>query len=142
VDDVPEGFAHTPAGALLAAVVICYDRALEPGARRVTMADVVPGPGQAATLRLIRDGSGGSSGARSGERPIPVAGFSFASYTATVATIDLAFGPTSSGVWQVGPLTVRWMAGDWKLVVPASGVTGGPVTTVASMAGFVQWGPG
>ncbi len=134
-------FAHTPTGALYAAVNVLATTTLPDGDRLLTGPLAAAGPGRdEAVRRLATEPDTTAAGVST-----QVAGFAFLGYTAEEANIDLAIvstTPTASGLVHV-PLTVRWDAsggsGDWKVVYPESGELFAGVGTVPNLAGYVPW---
>jgi len=131
------GYAHTPTGALLAAVnemyrvLVAGDR---PNWRSAVDAMVAPGPGKDALLREVGTAAPAQP-AQSGEYS-QVQGFQFVSYTPSDAVIQIATRD-ARGVLQTGPLHVSWNGSDWQWVPPASGV--GTSQTTTSLQGFIPW---
>lgn len=130
------GYAHTPTGALLAAVNESYRVALADDSqdwRAAVQAMLAPGPGRDAFLAL-----------RAGQAQPPavsgdyaqIQGYQFLSYTGSDAVLELVTRDVH-GALQTGALHVAWLDGDWRLVLPASGL--GTVQTTPSLAGFVAW---
>src|SRR3954452_19208159 len=103
-------FAHSPTGALFAAVNFVATTQAANGAPGIVRELTAEG---AARDKSIEDaGSGGyeSSGG------LQVAGFRVSSYNGSEATIDLAFTVRDKGYAHV-PLSMRWERRDWKVVI-------------------------
>lgn len=136
-------FAHSPLGALIAAVQIDmrFHTAETAEWRTVVYEQMVPSRGReklaAEVEALVK-----SDPAQAAAPPAPgsiaqVAGFSFISYTPQTAVIDLVV--TDSGRYAVGPVTVSWVGGDWKLDVQPAGTVTGPAQPISSTVGYVAW---
>ena len=133
---VHAGFSRTPTGALLADAQISVRSLATPdlgGLREVIQQQLVEGPGKTAYLNLI-------AGLTENEPPpggfTQYVGFRYITYTPDLAVISLATRG-SSGRIQVGTDTMRWVDGDWKLELPASGLQQPQV--VPDIAGYVPW---
>ena len=138
-DGIPSGFAHTPAGALVAMVQIDFRHLIEPNFVAVTDADVADTPGRTAFLQLVA-----TNGITNPADPPPgtylqLAGFQFVSYTDSTAVIQLLTARLD-GSYQVSTLTVAWDGSDWQLVLQASGSDSPNQQIVSSPVGFVLWG--
>jgi len=137
--DAVGGFAHTPTGALLAAVQAAGRKvaATDAGWRQVAATMLAPGPGrdawQAARARatLATDPPAGTFA--------QVAGFQFLSYTPDDAVVQLVTRGVDGGFGVVG-LHVVWQDGDWRLVLAPDGGDATSQQRAASLAGFVAWG--
>ncbi len=94
-----------------------------------------PGEGRDAGLKLLASvPPGESSGNRS-----QLAGFTFLNYDEAGAVVDLAFR-TGSGGYAHLPVSMRWVDGDWKVVVPPSGDLAESVRGLPDLTGYVPWG--
>jgi hypothetical protein len=131
---VHSGYARTPTGALLADAQITMRRVISEGDswRQVTESQVVPGPGRDAYVNLRSR----VSDEIPTEGLTQFVGFRFVTYTPDLAVVSLATRG-SSGAIQVATDTLRWVDGDWRLEVPASGLQQPQV--VQSLAGYVPW---
>ncbi|WP_394768316.1 hypothetical protein [Lacisediminihabitans sp.] len=124
-------YAHTAEGALFAAVGYL---AVGSDARNVPrlyelLADgpvrdelqATPSPGDASSDRL------------------QVAGFKINAYSASEATVDVAWQVTSSGSQLVSfPTVLRWEHGDWKVVIDKNGPPFAP-SPLTSLGGYTPW---
>jgi hypothetical protein len=134
---VHAGFSRTPAGALLADAQISYRSLVDPDVaklRRVAEAQLADGPGKTAYLNLIGQLDGRNDPPAGGYAQ--VVAFRFISYTADLAVISLATRDKGGRI-QVTTDTLRWLDGDWKLDLPASGLQQPQV--VQDIAGYVPW---
>lgn len=136
VGAVHAGFSDSPTGALLASAQIAGRSIIEPslpGLRQIGQQQLSAGPGQSAYLTLVASFTDNT--------PPPAgfaqyAGFRYLTYTPDLAVISLATR-SSSGALQVGTDLMRWMDGDWKLELPASGLQQPQVVT--DLTGYVPW---
>ena len=133
---VHAGFSRTPTGALLAAAQIAARSIADPslpGLREIGQRQLVPGPGQTAYLNLVNSFKDNDAPAAGYAQ---YAGFRYVTYSPDVAVVSLATrGKT--GRLQVGTDTLRWVDGDWKLELPASGLQQPQV--VQDLAGYAPW---
>jgi hypothetical protein len=137
---VRKGFAHTPEGALIAALHIFGRATLTPGDgwREVTLEQVMPGTGRDVYVDAREKVS-------SVEAPPggwgQAAGFRFQSYTPDRAVIDVA-RKFQNGNLQVSQTTVVWHQGDWRLQLQPDGDTGPYTASVRDLSGFVEFSSG
>lgn len=129
-------FARTPAGALIATWQIYVRSLLSDQWRQVTDAQVMPGPGRDAYVKI--------RSAYTGDASDPgvygqMAGFKFAAYSADIAVIQI-ITRFSDGTLQVGTATVIWSGGDWRLQLQPGGAAAVSVQSVDSLDGFIPWG--
>ncbi len=130
------GFAHTPTGALLAAVQISYRSLIAPNWKSVVKAQVMPGSGRKAYV--AKRSSVADVTVSPGDLG-QVAGFKFVNYTPHVATIQI-LTRFPSGDLQVTTTTMQWRGDDWKEQLQPNGSESPNAHAVQSAAGFVQWG--
>lgn len=134
---VARSYAHTPTGALIAAVQIPARELVSPGDswRQVVEQQVVPGPGRDRFTQL-------RSQVASDDTPDPrlnqVAGFRFVTYTPALAVIQFA-SKSSTGHMQVTTTTVEWSGNDWKLVLQPDGSESPTVQGIPDLTGLVAW---
>ena len=133
---VHAGFSRTPVGALLAAAQIAARSIVDPslpGLREIGHRQLVAGPGQAAYLNLVSSFTDNNAPTAGYAQYV---GFRFITVSSDVAVVSVATrGKT--GRLQVGTDTVRWVDGDWKLELSASGLQQPQV--VQNVAGYVPW---
>ena len=145
---VAAGFAHTPLGALLAAVNIGV-RANAQWGPRVFAAVIrrqVTGPDAPALLANCEVAYGQASQSRHMTDGQPLnsvdvteEGFRWVAYTPAVAILDLvSAGPGSQGstVRASTQIEAVWDGGDWKLVAPPGGDWGNAATGLSSLSGY------
>lgn len=131
-------FAHTPAGAALAATVIPSQMS-EAHWRTVTEQQVVAGAGR-DMFEFQRSLSPDTARRRDGSPASSYVGFSLTAYTPGAATVSLLIkggqGFTATSV------QVRWSDGDWKVQPLIDGSLYTEMTTVQDTNGYLLWGAG
>ena len=145
---VAAGFAHTPLGALLAAVNIGVRANAQWGPRIFTavIRGQVTGPDAAALLagcQAAYDQAAQTDGVTGGQPlgAVDVAeqAFRWITYTPAAAILDLvSAGPGTSGatVRASVQMEVIWDGGDWKVIAPPGGDWGNSATELSSLAGY------
>lgn len=121
-------FAHSPTGALYAAANMTALSAAGK-ADLVYQQLAVPSPERDAVLKSSPTTAPNSVTAQ-------MAGFTFRSYEADRAVIDLAF-KGANGTFVSIPVPLQWYGGDWKFVVPATGDTG--ARQITDLGGYIEW---
>lgn len=130
-DGVRSCFAHSPTGALLAAINFWAMTSLDPA--------VGVDPRLAASTPerdALAEQYATSPPTPSSGPTYQVAGFQIRDYTAHSVVVDVAIR-TSTGAVGSLPTPLRWEDGDWKFVVPASGSTGSG--QLPNLTGYVLW---
>jgi hypothetical protein len=147
---VAAGFAHTPLGALLAAVNIGV-RANAQWSPRIfgtVIRGQVTGPDAAALLAGCQAAydqaaqSGQAAGQPLGTVDVTEQAFRWITYTPAAAILDLvSAGPGSNGatVRASVQMEVVWDGGDWKVVAPPGGDWGNSATELSSLAGYTAF---
>ncbi len=141
--DVAACFAHSPLGALLAAVQLPYRVGYSPHWLVAVDAMTVPNAGRQALIRQVR-ASIATQGTGFLYAPTPesqiqqVAAFQVVSYDGGTAVIDLV-ERSESGTMGVAPFTVQWLDDDWRLVLEPTGALSGPAQPVSSTVGYIAW---
>lgn len=126
-------FAHSPTGALYAAVNVIAMTASadhrEAFVRRLT----VPGVGRDRALSNL--------GPDSDATTLQVAGFSLSDYRTRSAVVDLAFRVDTGNAagYTHLPLALRWLDGDWKLALPDTGRPFDGMARLPSLTGYTPW---
>jgi hypothetical protein len=121
-------FAHSPTGALYAASNVAVLSATGK-ARLVYEQLAVPSPERDALLNQPEPQETSAVTAQ-------IAGFQIRSYDADRAVIVIA-AKGSNGALVSVPVPLQWHGGDWKVVVPATGSTGGG--QISDLSGFIPW---
>ncbi|MET3937058.1 hypothetical protein [Arthrobacter sp. OAP107] len=121
-------FAHSPTGALYAAANVAVLSATGK-ARLVYEQLAVPSPERDALLNQPEPQETSAVTAQ-------IAGFQIRSYDADRAVIVIA-AKGSNGALVSVPVPLQWHGGDWKVVVPATGSTGGG--QISDLSGYIPW---
>lgn len=133
--DLKRCFAHTPTGALIAAVQI---------SNRSMLASNWPAVWTEQTYGAAKNAQLAALKKQFGTAPLPapdpgelgqIAGFHFVTYSADTAVIELLTRFTD-GSLRVNTASLRWHAGDWQLEVSDTAQQ----RNAASEEGFVTWG--
>ncbi len=126
-------FAHSPLGALYAAVSLWAEGTALPAAEVIArLAADTPARGPAIAAARAQ----GSSDRLDSETKVQVAGFAFVSYGAGQAVINLAFR-TQNGALASLPTTMQWADNDWRYVIPPSGQAG--LSQISDLTGLIAW---
>jgi hypothetical protein len=124
-------FAHTPKGALYAAVNL-WALGSDPSKERAIAEQLAAeGPGREAGMKAPQTQAPASA------VKIQIAGFNV-SYTANQAVVDLAFKADNGALASVRT-TLLWQDGDWKGVVSDNGVPLEEPRQVRDLSGFIPW---
>jgi hypothetical protein len=131
-------YAHTPTGAVLAALTIPTLLGVTGGFAGVVKQQTVPGPGQDALLKQ------GQSRNAANDQVTPF-GFAINSYDDTAATVTFYVRKRASSIRCSS--TVQWIGasnGDWDLRLATDGSVASACEQVPDAQrapGFVSWGP-
>ncbi len=124
-------FAHTPTGALYAAVNL-WALGSDPSKERAIAEQLaVKGPGRDAGMKALQTAAPASA------VKIQIAGFNV-SYTANQAVVELAFKADNGALASVRT-TLLWQDGDWKGVVADDGAPLEEPRQVRDLSGFIPW---
>lgn len=124
-------FAHTPKGALFAAVNL-WALGSDPSKERAIAEQLAAeGPGREAGMKAPQTQAPASA------VKIQIAGFNL-SYTANQAVVDLAFKADTGALASVRT-TLLWQDGDWKGVVADNGAPLEEPRQVRDLSGFIPW---
>jgi len=131
---VPRCFAETPAGAVLAAAnYIAFGSGSPDHGAELAASAIAPGLGQNAAI----EAAGAASGAVPGT--VQIAGYRLDRYDPESTDMALVVR-TDDGSYASGDLVLKWIQGDWKLVVdPGTGQLA-ELRAIASLGGFTPWG--
>ncbi|MGH2949966.1 MAG: hypothetical protein ACRDPC_27510 [Solirubrobacteraceae bacterium] len=127
-------FAHSPTGALFAAVNFVATVAVSEGDPKILRELTAEGAARDATIE--KDATSGGSYDSSGG--LQLAGFRLSSYSAAEATVDLAFAVRAEGYARL-PLSMRWERGDWKIVIATSQGPFAAFEGLQNLSGYVPW---
>jgi hypothetical protein len=145
---VATGFAHTPLGALLAAVNIAIRANAQWGPRIFTpvIRGQVTGLDAGALLASCQTAyaqasrsAGVAAGQPLGAVDVTEEAFRWVSYTPAAAAIDLvSAGPDGQGstVRASTQIGVVWDGRDWKVIAPPGGDWGNAATELSSLTGY------
>lgn len=134
IDDdtgITKCYAHTPTGALMAAINIDVRMAVAAPDTTIVEKQVAPGPYKSQFKSTIANSQHPSTLAQ-------VAGFQFVTYSGPSATIKIAFGNESDGYIDETS-NVVWQHGTWMSVIGAGDATGSNVEQLDSLVGFVKF---
>jgi hypothetical protein len=124
-------FAHTPTGALYAAVNL-WALGSDPSKERAIAEQLAAkGPGRDAGMKAPQTAAPSSS------VKIQIAGFNV-SYTANQAVVELAFKADNGALASVRT-TLLWQDGDWKGVVADNGAPLEEPRQIRDLSGFIPW---
>ena len=124
-------FAHTPTGALYAAVNL-WALGIDPSKERAIAEQLAAkGPGRDAGMKTA------ATAAPASAVKIQIAGFNV-SYTANQAVVELAFKADTGALASVRT-TLLWQDGDWKGVVADNGAPLEEPRQVRDLSGFIPW---
>jgi hypothetical protein len=125
-------FAHTPEGALFAAVNF-FATSTNP-ANQPRMYELLADGAARDTVRAAGGGTQQASSTR-----LQMSGFKVNQYTADTATIDLAMSVSSKdGALVSQPMVVKWEHGDWKIVLTENGPQYKPAP-LTSLGGYIPF---
>ena len=128
-------FAHSPTGALYAAAnVVALGSSATHDELKLAENFLVPGPGRDAAMAQAR---ARTSTAGSGETA-QISGFLVKSYSPTEADVDLAI-KLPNGALGHSVLSLRWVAGDWKVKASDDGQIFTNVAQLSDLSGFILW---
>ncbi len=126
-------YARTPTGALLAASNLLAMGSEAPLlGKKMNERSTVPGAGRDAAMARP-PAQVDSSGVR-----IQIAGFRINRYDGNTADVDIAIR-TSTGVIAAQVFTLKWVEGDWKVVLADSGDLPSPMSQLPMLSGYVAW---
>ncbi len=143
-DEMARCYAHTPTGAVFAAVQAAWRYRRSENWGTVAQHLLAPGPGRDAYIaqRTARTGANATAGppGESDDGGVPLdIGFRVTEYTPERARIGLVnqrvggAGPPMHTVW-----TVVWTGGDWKIELPAGGAAP-PSERLPDTEPYISW---
>ncbi|OPZ78584.1 MAG: hypothetical protein BWY79_00741 [Actinobacteria bacterium ADurb.Bin444] len=124
-------YAHSPAGALLAAAGFAVDAETVTLSALDAMSDRVVGK-RALAVTKARLANNPTSGGWQ------IAGYRFVDATPSRATVELLIRATATGSYAAFTSTMDWQRGDWRYVLPKKIATRQPVDPFGA-DGFTQW---
>ena len=127
-------FAHSPTGALYAAVNIVALGSSTQDEVKVAESLLVPGTGRDAAIKeaQTRKSSTGTS------ETAQIRGFILRSYSPAEADVDLAI-QLQNGALAHSVISLRWMEGDWKVKPSDDGQVFTGTAQLSDLGGFIAW---
>jgi hypothetical protein len=131
-------YAHSPTGAVLAAMVTLGQLRNPDLTDAVLQRRVAPGPGRDVAMRLARNSR---TPRVTSAQTSQFTGFKIVDYLADRAIISVAVRVDARSVGSL-PVTMAWSGGDWKLVLQDDGSINGDVEPdlLGSLDGYVRFG--
>ncbi|KAB2344753.1 hypothetical protein [Actinomadura rudentiformis] len=126
--DIARCYAHTPRGALIAAVQISVRLDRSTRWQKILEQQVVAGEGKAAYARVRASRQVPSDG-----EAAQIAGFRIVSYTPQTAVVETVSRDPARGARTARTTTVKW-DGDWKLAPTPEDSTGSAPQVVNSLS--------
>lgn len=133
------GFAHTPAGAIVAAAQITSRTSITTPLSVATDTieqQVIASPARDQLLAKTKT-----------QKPVTeenagqLTAWSMLSYSDDTAVISLAMTNAAlQGQYLTIPVTLRWDNGDWRMVAPPTGSWDSSVAVTPTLQGYVEWG--
>ncbi|BAL86498.1 hypothetical protein AMIS_12780 [Actinoplanes missouriensis 431] len=133
------GFAHTPAGAIVAAAQITSRTSITTPltvATETIEQQVIAGPARDQLLAKTRT-----------QKPVTeetagqLTAWSMLSYSDDTAVISLAMTNAAlQGQYVTIPVTLRWADEDWRMVAPPTGSWDSSAAVTPTLQGYVEWG--
>ncbi|BCW73464.1 hypothetical protein [Arthrobacter sp. NicSoilB8] len=128
-------FAQSPTGALYAAAnMIALGSSGTQDELKLADKLLVAGPGRDAAIKAAKTRT---STAGSGETA-QISGFLLKSYSPAEADVDLAI-KLPNGALAHSVLSLRWVAGDWKVKSSDDGQVFNGVAQLGDLSGFILW---
>lgn len=135
-------FARSTTGAVVAAANISTATSSSPALQmRTYKQSAAPGPGREKILQAHKDGEAEDTNPEG--YSTQVAGFHVDRFTKNEATVDVAYeldGPDGQSYVST-PVDLRWMDGDWKIVVNDDGTVFNS-QPLDDLSGYVIWSSG
>jgi hypothetical protein len=127
-------FAHSPTGALYAAVNIVALGSSTQDEVKLAERLLVPGTGRDAAIKeaQTRNSSTGTS------ESAQIRGFILKSYTPAEADVDLAI-QLQNGALAHSVLSLRWIDGDWKVKPSDDGQIFTGTAQLSDLSGYIAW---
>ena len=128
-------FANSPTGALYAAAnMIALGSSGTQDELKLAEKILVPGPGRDAAIKAAKTRTS-TAGSR---ETAQVSGFLIKSYSPAEADVDLAI-KLPNGALAHSVLSLRWVAGDWKVKASDDGQVFNGVAQLSDLSGFILW---
>lgn len=138
-DGIRRCYAHSPTGAVLAAMVTLGQIRNPQLTEQMIKRRVAPGPGRNAALGPARSVT--TTPRTDDGLPVQFAGFKFIDYTGNRAIVSIAVRVDPRSVGSL-PVKLAWSGGDWKLVLAPDGSINGNTAPdqLASLDGYIRFG--
>lgn len=141
-DGLQHCYRRSPAGAVVAILNTLAQAQDDRYLISVVERRVADGPGKSLALdeahRHITSPTPDEDDDRYTSGQLQYVGYRVIDYTSTKAIISVAVQPIPDRVGEI-TMTVRWVDGDWKLVLRADGQIGPDATALASLNGYVRF---
>ncbi|MBT2594050.1 hypothetical protein [Arthrobacter sp. ISL-72] len=128
-------FANSPTGALYAAANMIA-LGSSPAQDEFKLADrlLVPGPGRDAAMKEAKTRTSSPGDGQTAQ----LSGFLLKSYSPAEADVDLAI-KLPNGAFAHSVLSLRWVAGDWKVKASDDGQIFNGIAQLSDLSGFILW---
>jgi hypothetical protein len=127
-------FAHSPTGALYAAVNIVALGSSTQDEVKLAERLLVPGAGRDAAIKEAQTRNSSTGASESAQ----IRGFILKSYTPAEADVDLAI-QLQSGALAHSVLSLRWIDGDWKVKPSDDGQIFIGTAQLSDLSGYIAW---
>jgi hypothetical protein len=128
-------FASSPTGALYAAAnMIALGSSGTQDELKLADKLLAPGPGRDAAIKAAKTRTS-TAGSR---ETAQISGFLLKSYSPAEADVDLAI-KLPNGALAHSVLSLRWVAGDWKVKASDDGQVFNGVAQLSDLSGFILW---
>lgn len=127
-------FAHSPTGALFAAVNFIAVTGRSPNNAELLRELTATGRIRDQILQEAAQ----EPDARDPSTRIQVAGFRFLAYDPSETSVDLALGVNQKGYAHI-PVSLRWQRGDWKAVIATQAGPFAALEGLENLSGYVPW---
>lgn len=128
-------FANSPTGALYAAAnMIALGSSGTQDELKLAEKILVPGPGRDAAIKAAKTRTSTAASSETAQ----VSGFLLKSYSPAEADVDLAI-KLPNGALAHSVLSLRWIAGDWKVKASDDGQVFNGVAQLSDLSGFILW---
>lgn len=136
-DGVSSCYAHSPIGAVFAAMNTLAQVRDESLAAQVLERRMAPNPGRSRALAEVRANRTNATPARAGAN-VQFVGFKIIDYTPSRTVLSLA---VQTDVEHVGGMavTLSWVNGDWRIALRSDGSISGDPDVLSALDGYVRF---